>query len=496
MEEKTAKKKRVIRDPYVWEIVVILAVLVAVLSYSLIVLQVEAHIPFIIVIVFTSLMAIRMGHTWEGLEKTMLKSLSSVLQAIIILVMVGMVIGAWIYGGIVPSLIYYGLKMINPNIFLVTIFLVTSLCAVATGTSWTIVGTLGVASMGIGEGLGIPAPITAGIVVSAGYFGDKFSPLSDTPNLHCAIVGVNLFDNFKFILKTTIPSYIISLILCAIVGMKYAPSGETGMNSIEIITSTLDANFVIHPLLILPILMVVGMIFFKIPAIPGIFLMALVGSLCGIFVQGGSLADAINAVHYGYVGTTGVTEVDTLLTRGGMESMLGTASLIFCAISYGGILEATGVLRVLIQKVLKIVKRDGTLVLSTVVSCIVLNMIAVDNYVTAVITGSMFKKAYVKRGLHPLNLTKCLAECAAITSPLIPWNTCGIVMVGMLGVSPVEYAPYAFLCWIPSIVIVVFAYLNIGMKRLTPEEQKALLADEENETQSSMEYGEPKAQMA
>lgn len=150
----------------------------------------------------------------------------------------------------------------------------------------------------------------------------------------------------------------------------------------------------------------------------------------------------------------------------------------------------------LIQKVLKIVKRDGTLVLSTVVSCIVLNMIAVDNYVTAVITGSMFKKAYVKRGLHPLNLTKCLAECAAITSPLIPWNTCGIVMVGMLGVSPVEYAPYTFSCWIPSIVIVVFAYLNIGMKRLTPEEQKALLADEENETQSSMEYAEPKAQMA
>lgn len=468
-------KKREIRDPYPWEIIVILGFLVAVLSFSLIVLKVEAHIPFIIVIVLTSLMAIRMGHTWTELEDTMLKSLASVMQAIIILLMVGMVIGAWIQGGIVPSLIYYGLKLINPKIFLVTIFLVCSICSIATGTSWTIVGTLGVAAMGISEGLGIPAPVTAGIVVSAGYFGDKFSPLSDTPNLHCAVVHVDLFDNFKNILKTTIPSYIIALILCIIVGMKYAPQNSANMDSIDVITTTLDQNFVIHPLLILPIFMVVGMIILKIPALPGIFLMALVGALCGIFVQNGNLAEAITAVHYGYVGNTGVEIVDSLLTRGGINSMLGTASLILCAISYGGILEATGVMRIMVNKVLSLVKKDGTLVLSTVVSCIILNMIAVDNYVTAVISGSMFRKAFIKRGLHPLNLTRCLAESAAITSPLIPWNTCGIVMFGMLGVSAVEYAPYAFLCWIPPIMTVIFAYLNIGMKRLDEEEQKELI---------------------
>lgn len=482
---KEEGRKREVRDPYMWEIVVILGILVAILAYSLLVLEVEAHIPFVVVIALTSLMAVRLGHTWQELEESIIKSLGSVMQAIIILIMVGMVIGAWIQGGIVPSLIYYGLEMINPRIFLVTIFLVCSVCAVATGTSWTIVGTLGVAAMGISEGLGIPAPVTAGIVISAGYFGDKFSPLSDTPNLHCAVVHVNIFDNFKNILKTTIPSYVISLILCVIVGIIYAPDSSANLESIEIITRTLDETFVIHPLLVLPVLMVVGMIVLKIPAIPGIFLMALVGSLCGIFVQGGTLTEAITAVHYGFTGNTGVEVVDSLLTRGGMDSMMNTTALIFCAIAYGGVLETCGVLKVLVNKVLSVIKRDAALMTTTVISCVILNMIAVDNYVTAVISGSMFRKAYIKRGLHPLNLTRCLAESAAITSPLIPWNTCGIVMVGMLGISPVAYAPYAFLCWVPPIMVIIMSYLNIGLIRLTPEEQEALLEEDEEEAMAA-----------
>ena len=203
--------------------------------------------------------------------------------------------------------------------------------------------------------------------------------------------------------------------------------------------------------------------------------MTLVGGLCGFFVQGADLGSVITSIHTGYVGNTGVESVDSLLTRGGLSSMLGTASLIFCAISYGGVLEATGTLRIIIEMILKKVKKDGSLIFTTIVSGIILNMIAVDNYVTAVITGNMFRKAYIQRGLHPLNLSKCLAESAAITSPLIPWNTCGIVMFGMIGVSAVEYLPYAFMCWVPPIVLAVFAYLNIGIIRLNPEEQRELL---------------------
>lgn len=474
MKNKT-NINREIRDPYMWEIFIMLGGLVVILSYSLLILEVEAHIPFIVAIALTSLMATRMGHTWEKLEDTMLKSLGSILQAIIILLMIGMIIGAWIQGGIVPSLIYYGLNLIDPQFFLVTIFIVGSICAVATGSSWTIVGTLGIAAMGIGDGLGIPSAITAGIVVSAGYFGDKFSPLSDTPNLHCAIVRVDLFENFTNISKTTIISYIISLGLCIYVGLDYTSQNADSLKSIKIITTTLEQHFIISPLLILPVLMVVGMIIFKIPALPGILLMILAGAGCAYFVQGSSFAEIITAIHYGYIGNTGISDVDELLTRGGLSSMLGTASLILCAICYGGILEAVGVLRVLVRRLLSIIKKTSSLITATVLSCIVLNMTVVDNYVTAVITGSMFRKAYIERGLHPLNLSKCLAESAAITSPLIPWNTCGIVMLGMIGVSATDYAPYAFLCWVPPLVTIALGFLNIGIKRLTPEEKQELL---------------------
>lgn len=467
---------RKIREPYIWEVAAALILLVGVLSICLGVLKVEAHIPFIIVISLTSLMAIRMGHSWQDLEQSMFQSLGSVFQALIILIMVGMVIGTWIQGGIVPSLVYYGLKLIQPQIFLVTIFLVCSVCAVATGSSWTIIGTLGVAAMGISEGLSIPLPITAGIVVSAGYFGDKFSPLSDTPNLHCAIVGVDLFENFKTVLKTTIPSYLLALILCAIVGAKYSQTQSTDLECIGRITGTLEKQFLISPWLMLPVLLVFIMVLIKMPAIPGIFLMTFTGAICAMAIQGASFAEVVSAASDGYLAHTQVEMVDKLLTRGGLLSMMPTASLILCAVSYGGILEASGVLKVLVDGILKLVKKDETLIFATVLTCIIVNLVAMDNYVTAVISGNMFRKAYIKRGLHPLNLSRCLAESASIVSPLIPWNTCGIVVFGMLGISPLEYAPYAFLCWIPPIMIVLFGYLKIGLKYIEEDKQQAVLS--------------------
>lgn len=460
------------RAPYLWEVVVACFLLVSILSVSLGVLKVEAHIPFIVVTALTALMAMRMGNTWSDIENAMLRSLRTILQALIILMMVGMVIGTWIQGGIVPSLVYYGLKLIHPQVFLVTIFLVCSICAVATGSSWTIIGTLGVAAMGISKGLQIPLPITAGIVVSAGYFGDKLSPLSDTPNLHCAIVGVNIFDNFKAVLKTTMPSYLLGLVACMFIGAKYAPKEVGDLASIQIITQTLESSFFIRPWLILPVLLVFLLVIFKIPAIPGIFSMAFTGALCAFFIQGSSLSEILNASYYGFVGDTGVSMVDALLTRGGLLSMMPIVLLILCAVSYSGVLEASGILKVLVSRILKGIKKDETLILATVLTCISINVVAMDNYITAVITGGMFKDAYAERGLHPLNLTRCLAEGASMVSPLIPWNTCGIVVFGMLGVSPLAYAPYAVLCWISPLVLVILAYLKIGILYLVPREKR------------------------
>ncbi len=245
-----------VRAPHLWEIIVALLLLVVVLSIAIGVLNVDTYGPFILVIAFTSVMAMRMGLGWKEIQQAILSSLQSVLQALLILIMVGMVISTWIQGGIVPSLIYYGLRMIHPNIFLVTIFLVCSICAVATGSSWTIIGTLGIAAIGISQGIGIPVYITAGIVVSAAYFGDKLSPLSDTPNLHFAIVGVNLFENFKNVLRNTLPSYFIALILCVVVGFCYQTENGGSLSEIQLMTETLAENFVISPWLILPVLSV------------------------------------------------------------------------------------------------------------------------------------------------------------------------------------------------------------------------------------------------
>ncbi|MEH7483836.1 Na+/H+ antiporter NhaC [Neobacillus drentensis] len=467
-QKKDAKGQEA-RLPYTWEIIVAFALLIGILVFSIAVLGLDVHIPFVILTGLTAALAIRMGYKWEDLEKSILASISSVMQAVLILIMVGMVVGSWIQGGIVPSLIYYGLELIHPQLFLVAIFLVCSICSVATGTAWTIIGTLGVAAMGISEGMGIPLALTAGTVIGASYFGDKLSPLSDATNLHSALTGVSLFDHFKNVLKYTIPSYVISLILVYIFGRIFAPQSTEGIASIVNITETLKSTFVISPWLILPVLMVFFMVLMKIPAIPGIFFMALVGSLCAIFVQGADLKDALTALHYGYISDTDSPIVDSLLTRGGMVSMMYIASLILCVCAYSGVLDVTKILYVSVEKILRKIESAAGLMTSTVISGFVLNIIATDNYVSAVMTRDIFKSKFSEKGLDSLNLSRCLAESNAITSPLIPWNTCGITMVGMLGIPVLQYAPYAFLLYIPPLVVIFMSYLNKGILRLEPE---------------------------
>lgn len=460
------KKSSIKREMTLGESLLVIFFLVSILSFSMIVLKADPQIPFIFALIVTAAMAKRVGVGWDELEKSILSSINSVMQAVIILILVGLVIGAWIQGGIVPSLIYYGLKIINPKYFLVTIYLVCCAVSTATGTSWTTVGTLGVAAMGMSAGLGIPLPITAGTVVAASYLGDKISPLSDTANLHAAIMKVSIFDHVKHMMWTTIPSFLICLVMYAILGLRYASTSSVGLEQVAIINETLQETFLIHPLLMLPVLMVVLMVVFKFKAIPGIMVMALIGSICALAFQGSNLTEAVSALHYGFSANTGVVIVDELLTRGGLDSMMWTVSLILVAMAYGGVLDASGALRTIVNYMLKFIKREGSLIMSSVVSCIILNIIAVDNYVAALITGSMFEDAYTKFGLHRLNLSRVLADGAGITSPLIPWNTCGIVMFGMLGISAWEYAPYAFLSWVTPIVTIIFGYLGTGTKRI------------------------------
>jgi len=392
------------------------------------------------------------------------------MQAIIILMIIGVLIGAWILSGTVPTMIYYGLKILSPGIFLVATCIICAIVSLATGSSWTTAGTVGIALIGVGIGLGIPTPMIAGAIISGAYFGDKMSPLSDTTNLAPAMAGSTLFDHIKHMFYTTTPSLIISLILFAILGMKYAGQ-ELDVSKLNIIFDGLKASGVINPILLLPPIIVIILVIKKMPAIPGLLIGVATGVLLAILVQGSNYGDIVNILNDGYVSETGVEIVDELLTRGGLQGMMYTVSLIICAMTFGGIMEKAGFLNVLAEKLLRLAVNTGSLVLITIISCIVVNILAGDQYLSIVIPGRMYKDEYAKRGLAPKNLSRALEDSGTLTSPFIPWNTCGAFMSTTLGVSCFLYAPFCFLNYINPIISIVYGYTGFSMEKLEDPEK-------------------------
>jgi Na+/H+ antiporter NhaC len=312
-------------------------------------------------------------------------------------------IGTWISGGIVPSMIFYGLKVLSPGIFLVATLITCSIVSLGTGSSWSTAGTVGVALVGVGQGLGIPVSMVAGAIVSGAYFGDKMSPLSDTTNLAPAVAGTDVFSHIRHMVYTTAPGYILSIVLYGILGSRFA-GGALDNQNIQTILSTLKENFFIHPILLIPPLLVIVMVVKKIPPLPALLGGTVIGGIFGMLLQSRSLSDIIGAAQTGFVSETGVGMVDDLLTRGGLMSMMETVALIICALSFGGIMERTGMLEVMARALLKRVKRTGSLVTITVLSCIGMNVIASDQYIAIVIPGRMYKNAFDAHNLHPKNL--------------------------------------------------------------------------------------------
>jgi NhaC family Na+:H+ antiporter len=418
-------------------------------------------------------MGLRLGYTWKDLEEGVVNTIKMSMQAILILMVIGMVIGAWILSGTVPALIYYGLQILSPAIFLTAACLICCVVSLATGSSWTTAGTVGVALIGVATGLGIPLPMAAGAVISGAYFGDKMSPLSDTTNLAPAMAGANLFDHIKHMAFTTGPSLLIALVLYTILGLRFAGK-ELDASSISVITDTLKATFNINPLLLIPPVIVIILVVRKFPALPGLLVGAILGSIfAAIFQSGISLGGIIDNLHYGYASETGVEVVDELLSRGGLDSMMWTVSLILCAMAFGGVMEKAGFLEVLAKKLLSFAKGTGGLVLATEVSCVFTNAVAGDQYLSLVLPGRMFKTAFDEAGLAPKNLSRCLEDAGTITSPFFVWNTCGAFMYGALGVHPAAYAIYAFLNWINPIVSIFYGFTGITMEKAQPAEKAA-----------------------
>ncbi len=423
------------------------------------------HIPLICAAAVASLIAVAHKYPWKEIQNGMVHGITMAMGAILILMIVGLMIGTWIQGGVVPSMIYYGLKIISPGIFLVATLIICSIVALGTGSSWSTAGTVGVALIGVGKGLGIPVPMVAGAIISGAYFGDKMSPLSDTTNLAPAVAGADLFSHIRHMIYTTGPGYIISLVLYGLLGTKFA-GGNLDTGNIDLMLATMKESFFIHPVLLLPPALVIVMVIKKIPPLPALLGGTIVGGLFAVATQSQSLSSVVEAAFSGYVSTTGVPMVDELLTRGGLMSMMQTVALIICALSFGGIMEKTGMLETIARALLRMVKRTGSLVAVTIFSSIGMNAIASDQYLAIVIPGRMYKNAFDKRKLHPKNLSRCLEDAGTLSSPLIPWNSCGAFMGATLGVSPLLYLPWAFLNLTNPLVSIFYGYTGITMEKV------------------------------
>lgn len=442
--------------------------LIIALSVTVGVFKLTPHIPLIAAAAVAACVAVFHKHPWKEVQDGMVHGIMLAMSAILILMVVGTMIGTWILGGVVPSMIYYGLKVLSPAIFLVATLIVCSIVSLGTGSSWSTAGTVGVALIGVGQGLGIPVSMVAGAIISGAYFGDKMSPLSDTTNLAPAVAGTDLFSHIRHMVYTTAPGYVLCIILYGWLGARFS-GGVLETGKVETILSTLKSNFFMHPILLLAPLFVIVMVVKKIPPLPALLAGTLLGGIFAMIAQSSSLAEVISSAHSGFVSQTGVEIVDELLTRGGLKSMMDTVALIICALSFGGIMEKTGMLEVLARALLKRVRRTGSLVATTIFSSIGMNIIASDQYMAIVIPGRMYKKAFDAKGLHPKNLSRCLEDAGTLSSPLIPWNSCGAFMHATLGVSPLLYLPYAFLNLANPFVSIFYGYTGITMEKVKDE---------------------------
>ena len=426
--------------------------------------------------------AIRLGASWQKVSSSMVKSISSAMGSILILLLIGALAGTWLISGIVPAMIYYGLQILNPTIFLVAACIVCALVSLATGSSWSTVATVGIALLGIGQALGLQEGVIGGAIISGAYFGDKMSPLSDTTNLAPAMAGTDLFTHIRYMAYTTVPSITIALIIYLIMGF-YQDSG--GTVDVEGVLVAIEANFNINGWLFLVPVAVIVMIIKRVPALPALLAGVLLGGLFALIFQPAIVNEisgiSDNYLKSAYLGTmqamygevnisTDHAMVSDLLSSGGMSGMLNTVWLILCAMVFGGSMEAGGLLKRIASEVIKLAQSTGSLIASTVLTCGFFNVTASDQYMAIVVPGRMFADTYRDRMLKPENLSRTLEDSGTVTSVLVPWNTCGATQASVLGVATLVYAPFAFFNIISPFMTMFYGFFGIKIRYYQPEE--------------------------
>ena len=455
------KKERTPRMPKLWEALLVLGLLIAVLAVGIIVYGVDPHIPMFVGTIGAALMALHLGYKWSAIEKSMLDGIYKALQSVIILAIIGILTGVWLDAGVVPTMIYYGLQVLSPGIFYLGALLICSITALATGTSWGTMGTMGVALMGIGFGLGMNPAVTAGAIISGAYFGDKMSPLSDTTNLAPAMAGTDVMTHVKFMLPSTIVTYLAAAVFFLVMGLVQYQGGEADMSSVTTLSTALKDMFTINPLLLLPPVVVIVAVALKMPAIPGIVLGIVTGAIVGmIFQPECSLGTLFSCGMNGFSCETGIYEIDELLNSGGLMNMMFSISMTIIAMMFGGIMEDTHQLEVIVDKVKTLAKNPAGLVALTEVTCVASNATMPEQYISIVVPGRMYAEEYKKKGLHPATLSNALESAGTVTSALIPWNTCGVFILGTLNIGVAQYAPYAVFNWLMPLVTIAMAYMG------------------------------------
>ena len=430
------------------------------------------------------LVGLKLGYSWKEMERGIVHGISLAMGAILILLVVGSVIGTWILSGVVPTMIYYGLSILTPAVFYPAACAICALVALATGSSWTTAGTVGVALVGIAAAQDLNLGLAAGAIISGAYFGDKMSPLSDTTNLAPAMAGTDLFTHIRHMAWTTGPSIVLALILFAVVGVVMpAPTSAAQLQDILV---DLRARFAIGPHLLIPAALVIFLVIRRMPAFPALLIGALVGCLFAIIFQQPAVLGLANspelanwvallkgswiALFDGYQLESGNAALDELLSRGGMSSMLSTVWLIVSAMMFGGVMETVKLLQKIAATILGMVRGTGSLIAATLLTAFGSNVVASDQYISIVLPGRMFRAEYRRRGLHPKNLSRALEDAGTLTSPLVPWNTCGAFMAQTLGVATFVYAPFAFFNLINPLVSAIYGFTGFTIERVAEGE--------------------------
>lgn len=425
----------------------------------------------------------RLKTPWESFEKGFIHSVANSTPAILVLLLIGAMAGTWMLSGIIPAMIYYGLQVINPMVFLATACVVSAVISVSTGSSWTTIATVGVGLLGVGKALGFEEGWIAGAIISGAYFGDKVSPLSETTNMAATTAGANLFSHIRYMMLTTVPSFLITLLIFFLYGLFGSHAGEVQVTEL---TEALKMNYNITPLLFIIPGIVLYMIAKRIPAVVVLFTGVILGGVGILVFQGDMLAKLSEGATdlssqimgvfksaYGPIApATGNEMLDSLVATKGMRGMLNTVWLIICAMCFGGALEGSGMLQAITNKLVSMMRNTFSTVASTTASCLFLNFATGDQYISILLPGRMFSSIYKKQGYQPELLSRTLEDSATVTSVLIPWNSCGMAQASVLGVATMTYLPFCFFNILSPMMTLLVAAIGYKITKNEPLEEE------------------------